>query len=236
MLQALPAKQGWKVEVISESPSTVGGYKAISAELRTRPVRQAQFESACSRPARDPHRRLRAHPHPAATVAVCRGGRSIITSRRRLKAIPHSAARTANVNKTESAIRSHTSERNRGRRQEDRRSTQRAKAWPLAAEYDSERKLEQHARGAARGLSPRTARNAAATTILRRRVRPPHQSHALQRRGDRGEALARSSMRWCRAPGSLLAARLSLVAQRVIAPAMRPRARPRAEAFRARPR
>ena len=72
MYERYAAKQGWKVEVISESPGTVGGYKEIVGEIRGRgPFAKLKFESGVHRVQRVPDTEAQGRIHTsAATVAV----------------------------------------------------------------------------------------------------------------------------------------------------------------------
>ena len=64
--------KGWKVEIISESEGTVGGYKEIVAEIRGRGVfARLKFESGVHRVQRVPATETAGRIHTsAATVAV----------------------------------------------------------------------------------------------------------------------------------------------------------------------
>ena len=65
MYERFAAKQGWKVEVVSASEGSMGGYKEIVAEIRGRGAfAKLKFESGrASRAARARHRGLGPHPH-----------------------------------------------------------------------------------------------------------------------------------------------------------------------------
>ena len=69
--------KGWKVEIISESEGTVGGYKEVVAEVKGRGVfARLKFESGVHRVQRVPDTETSGRIHTsAATVAVLPGGR-----------------------------------------------------------------------------------------------------------------------------------------------------------------
>ena len=79
MYEQFAAKQGWKVELVSASEGSMGGYKEIIAEIsRPRRLRQAQIRKRrAPRPARARRPRLRPHPH------LDRDGRGAARSRKR---------------------------------------------------------------------------------------------------------------------------------------------------------
>ena len=64
--------KGWKVEILSESDGTAGGYKEISAEIKGRGVfARLKFESGVHRVQRVPDTETQGRIHTsAATVAV----------------------------------------------------------------------------------------------------------------------------------------------------------------------
>ena len=72
MYERFAALQGWKVEVISASEGTMGGYKEIVAEIRGRgPFARLKFESGVHRVQRVPDTEAQGRVHTsAATVAV----------------------------------------------------------------------------------------------------------------------------------------------------------------------
>ena len=74
MYERFAAKQGLKVEVISESAGTIGGYKEIVAEIRGRGAfAKFKFESGVHRVQRVPHTEGSGRIHTStATVAVLR--------------------------------------------------------------------------------------------------------------------------------------------------------------------
>ena len=72
MYERYAAKQGWKVEVISASEGSMGGYKEIIAEIRGRGAfAKLKFESGVHRVQRVPDTEASGRIHTsAATVAV----------------------------------------------------------------------------------------------------------------------------------------------------------------------
>ena len=80
---AIAAKQGWKVEIISASEGTMGGYKEIIAEIRGRGAfAKLKFESGVHRVQRVPDTEaLRPHPHLDRDRRGAAGGRRMSTSR-----------------------------------------------------------------------------------------------------------------------------------------------------------
>ena len=72
MYERYAAKQGWKTEVVSESPGSVGGFKEIIAEIRGRGAfSKLKFESGVHRVQRVPDTEASGRIHTsAATVAV----------------------------------------------------------------------------------------------------------------------------------------------------------------------
>src|SRR6195256_5933268 len=72
MYERFAAKQGWKVEVISASEGTMGGYKEIIAEIKGRGAfAKLKFESGVHRVQRVPDTETQGRIHTsAATVAV----------------------------------------------------------------------------------------------------------------------------------------------------------------------
>src|SRR4030088_3378898 len=111
MYERYAAKQGWKVEVISASEGTMGGYKEIIAEIRGRGAfAKLKFESGVHRVQRVPDTEGSGRIHTsAATVAVLPEAAEVDI------AINEAALRTdtmraqgaggQHVNKTESAVR-----------------------------------------------------------------------------------------------------------------------------------
>ncbi|MGO4706984.1 peptide chain release factor 1 [Microvirga sp. 2MCAF38] len=103
--------KGWKVEVLSESEGTAGGYKEISAEIKGRGVfARLKFESGVHRVQRVPDTETQGRIHTsAATVAVLPEAEDvdIVINDADLKidTMRAQGAGGQHVNKTESAIR-----------------------------------------------------------------------------------------------------------------------------------
>jgi peptide chain release factor 1 len=103
--------KGWKVEIISESPGTAGGYKEVVAEIKGRGVfARLKFESGVHRVQRVPDTETQGRIHTsAATVAVLpeAEGVDIAVNDADLKidTMRAQGAGGQHVNKTESAIR-----------------------------------------------------------------------------------------------------------------------------------
>ena len=109
---AIAARQGWKIEIVSASEGTKGGYKEIVAEISGRgAVRQAEIRvRRAPRAARARHRGAGPHPHLGRDRRGAAGGRG----RRHRDQAPTISRSTPcgpqgaggqHVNKTESAIR-----------------------------------------------------------------------------------------------------------------------------------
>ncbi len=111
MYERFAALQGWKVEVISASEGTVGGYKEIIAEIRGRGAyAKLKFESGVHRVQRVPDTETQGRIHTsAATVAVLPEAEDvdieINDSDLRIETMRAQGAGGQHVNKTESAIR-----------------------------------------------------------------------------------------------------------------------------------
>jgi peptide chain release factor 1 len=111
MYERYAVKQGWKVEIISESPGTVGGYKEIVAEIRGRGAfAKLKFESGVHRVQRVPDTEASGRIHTsAATVAVLPEAEdvdvAISETDLKIDTMRASGAGGQHVNKTESAIR-----------------------------------------------------------------------------------------------------------------------------------
>ena len=160
MYERYAAKQGWKVEVISESPGTVGGFKEIIGEVRGRGAfAKLKFESGVHRVQRVPDTEGSGRIHTsAATVAVLPEAEEVDISIKetdlKIDTMRSSGAGGQHVNKTESAIRiTHMPSGIVVAVQEDRsQHRNRAKAMALLRSklYDSERQKLDAARAAER--------------------------------------------------------------------------------------
>ncbi|AMA55295.1 peptide chain release factor 1 [Bradyrhizobium sp. CCGE-LA001] len=111
MYERFASLQGWKVEVISASEGTVGGYKEIIAEVQGRGAfSKLKFESGVHRVQRVPDTETQGRIHTsAATVAVLPEVEDvevdIKTEDLRIETMRAQGAGGQHVNKTESAIR-----------------------------------------------------------------------------------------------------------------------------------
>jgi len=111
MYERFAALQGWKVEVISASEGTVGGYKEIIAEVRGRGAfAKLKFESGAHRVQRVPDTETQGRVHTsAATVAILPEVEDVDVAIRsedlRIETMRAQGAGGQHVNKTESAIR-----------------------------------------------------------------------------------------------------------------------------------
>jgi peptide chain release factor 1 len=111
MYERYAAKQGWKTEVMSESPGSVGGFKEIVAEIRGRGAfSKLKFESGVHRVQRVPDTEASGRIHTsAATVAVLPEVEDVdVTINEqdlKIDTLRASGAGGQHVNKTESAIR-----------------------------------------------------------------------------------------------------------------------------------
>ena len=111
MYERYAAKQGWKTEIMSESPGSVGGYKEIIAEIRGRGAfSKLKFESGVHRVQRVPDTEASGRIHTsAATVAVLPEVEDVdITIHDedlKIDTLRASGAGGQHVNKTKSAIR-----------------------------------------------------------------------------------------------------------------------------------
>ncbi|MFK4511356.1 peptide chain release factor 1 [Bradyrhizobium daqingense] len=111
MYERFAGLQGWKVEVISASEGTVGGYKEIIAEVQGRGAfSKLKFESGVHRVQRVPDTETQGRIHTsAATVAVLPEVEDvdvdIKTEDLRIETMRAQGAGGQHVNKTESAIR-----------------------------------------------------------------------------------------------------------------------------------
>jgi peptide chain release factor 1 len=111
MYERFAALQGWKVEVISASEGTVGGFKEIIAEVQGRGAfAKLKFESGVHRVQRVPDTETQGRIHTsAATVAVLPEVEDVDVdikdSDLRIETMRAQGAGGQHVNKTESAIR-----------------------------------------------------------------------------------------------------------------------------------
>ncbi|MCS3731407.1 peptide chain release factor 1 [Bradyrhizobium betae] len=111
MYERFASLQGWKVEVISASEGTVGGYKEIIAEVQGRGAfSKLKFESGVHRVQRVPDTETQGRIHTsAATVAVMPEVEEVDVEIKnddlRIETMRAQGAGGQHVNKTESAIR-----------------------------------------------------------------------------------------------------------------------------------
>jgi peptide chain release factor 1 len=111
MYERYAAKHGWKVEVVSASEGTAGGYKEIIAEISGRgPFAKLKFESGVHRVQRVPNTETQGRIHTsAATVAVLPEAEEVDVKINdadlKIDTMRSSGAGGQHVNKTESAIR-----------------------------------------------------------------------------------------------------------------------------------
>ena len=111
MYERFAAKQGWKVEVVSDSPGPMGGFKEIIAEIRGRGAfAKLKFESGVHRVQRVPHTEGSGRIHTStATVAVLPEAEDVDIALKetdlRIDTMRAGGAGGQHVNKTESAIR-----------------------------------------------------------------------------------------------------------------------------------